>query len=347
MSAKPLPKIVYVLDLPSQKGKIRAMEFPRFSRLVLTLGACLATVSVASAEDIAPPYVAKPITNVTVPAGSGASVVSLKKTFKLTGISGSVVRFTTSLGTVDVGLLSQETPQTVAAFLKDVTVTGDNTTGVVSYNNTLIQRAVHNFIVQGGGFYVDSQSAIDQITGRPTIPSEAGIKNTRGTIAMALPASGPGNATGEWFFNVVDNAVLDDTSDGGPFTVFGKVVGSLATVDAIEAAPQYDLSGSLGGGFQNVPTLPGTTSSQISIQDLVYTKTIAPIAIVAKKAGVDSILGLKIKNSNHGLVTAKINGNKLELTPISGETGTAKIRVIARNKTSGAKATAAFTYTVE
>ena len=79
---------------------------------------------------------------------------------------------------------------------------------------------VSGFIVQGGGFYVDSAGSIDQITGRAAIKSEAGVKNTRGTLAMAL-SSGPDSGTGDFFFNVADNAMLDDTSDGGPFTVFG------------------------------------------------------------------------------------------------------------------------------
>ena len=71
-------------------------------------------------------------------------------------------------------------------------------------------------------------------------PGEGGVTNARGTIAMAL-SNGPNSATNEWFFNLVNNngtgstPNLDDTSDGGPFTVFAQCKGStdLAVMDAI------------------------------------------------------------------------------------------------------------------
>ena len=317
-------------------------------RGTLTLAACCLASSPLFAEDTTPPVVATPISDVTVSAGSAPTVVKLKKTFALSGVTGNMVRMSTSAGNIDVELFADKAPQTVAIFLKYANATGDNTTGVASYTNTLIQRAVPSFIVQGGGFYVNSSGQIDQISGRPTIPSEAGVSNTRGTLAMAL-SSGPNSATGDWFFNVVDNVAgampdLDDSSDGGPFTVFGRALGDLATLDAIEALPQEDFSSSLGGGFTNVP-LVNFTSGEASVDNLVYTNSITALPLVPTVQGGQAALTLKAKNTNPSLVTATLSGKKLTLSYAAGQTGSATITVVAKD-TAGTKAKASFTVTV-
>ncbi len=323
------------------------MKFSPFQRFASALALlCLATPPL-HAQDIPTPYVAQPVNNVSVGAGTISTVLKLKKTFGLNGVSGPLVRFTTTLGTIDVELLQSAAPQTVATFLGYAETAGDNTSGTPSYTNTLLQRAVPSFIVQGGGFYVDASGAINQITGRPSIASEAGISNTRGTLAMAL-STGPDSGTGDFFFNVADNsAALDGTADGGPFTVFGRVVGSLSTLDAIEALPQRDFSASLGGSFTNVPLVNFDGSQPATVQNLVYTNTVTPIAIVPKKAGDASILSLKVNNSNPDLVTATLSGIKLTLTYAPNATGTSTIKVKATNPANGTTSKAKFTVTVQ
>ncbi len=58
------------------------------------------------------------------------------------------VRFNTTLGNIDVQLLTHEAPQTVANFLYYV----NNTTNTGNYCNVIINRNVPGFVFQGGAF---------------------------------------------------------------------------------------------------------------------------------------------------------------------------------------------------
>ena len=90
---------------------------------------------------------------------------------------------------------------------------------------------------------------------RTPIPLEArnGLKNDRGTIAMAR-TSNPNSATAQFFINVVDNANLNAPApDGHGYAVFGKVVAGMDVVDKIRAVPTTNR-----GMFQNVPAAPIT-----------------------------------------------------------------------------------------
>ena len=321
------------------------------SRWTLALALCFGATPALVAQDTTPPYVAKPLSDVIVSVNSAPTKINLTKTFALTGVTGPLVRFSVTalstdvtVSTVDVGMLTQNAPNAVATFLSYAHAAGSNGSGIYTYNNTLVQRAVPNFIVQGGGFYIDSSGQINQIVGRPTIASEAGVKNTRGTLAMAL-STGPNSATGDFFFNVADNAMLDDTTDGGPFTVFGQVIGGLATLDAIEALPQENFSTQLGPGFENVP-LVDFTGGQAGPANLVYLDSITDLPIVPKKEGDAAALTLTVANSNPDLVTASLNGKKLTLTYATGMTGTAVIKVKAKDSQK-ANAKAKFTVTVQ
>ena len=325
------------------------MKTPFFSLSAFCFGLA-ATLAAAPvhAGSLTPPIVAKVIADVTVPVGSAPTVVNLKKVFAAPGESGQMVRFSTTVGNVDVELLDGPAPATVAAFLSYANNTGDNGATNYSYTDTLIQRSIPGFIVQGGGYYVDSSKSVDQIEGRPAIKGEAGVKNTRGTLAMAL-STGPDSATGDYFFNVADNAQLDDTSDGGPFTVFGRVPGDLSTLDAITALTTLDFSSSLGDAFQNVPLVNYDASAGASVSNLVYLNTITPLPalpLTPKNTGDPAILTLKVKNTNPDLVTATLSGHKLTLACTAGKTGTASITVKAVDFT-GQKAKATFTVTVQ
>ena len=164
---------------------------------------------------------------------------------------------------------------------------------------------------------------------------------------MAL-STGPDSATGDFFFNVADNAMLDDTSDGGPFTVFGRVVGSLATLDAITALPNLNLDSSFGntGAFENVPVVNYTSGASLFLSNLVYLNTITPIQTVPTAADSTALLSFTVKNSNPDLLTATLNAKKLTLVYTPGKTGTATITVKAVD-TAGSKAKAKFTVTVQ
>ncbi len=153
------------------------------------------------------------------------------------------VRLSTSMGDVVLELYPDKAPKTVENFLQYVK---DK-----HYDGTVFHRVIGNFMIQGGGFTPDLQ----QKPTRSPIPLEAGngLKNDRGTIAMARTAH-PNSATSQFFINVVDNAGLNaPMPDGHGYTVFGKVVQGMDTVDKIRNAPVGNQ-----GGHQNVPRTPIT-----------------------------------------------------------------------------------------
>ena len=102
------------------------------------------------------------------------------------------------------------------------------------YDGTVFHRVIPGFMIQGGGFDTDMK----QKATNPPIKIEAdnGLKNTRGTVAMAR-TSDPNSATSQFFINVVDNAFLDHTSptqQGWGYAVFGKVTDGMDVVTSIE-----------------------------------------------------------------------------------------------------------------
>ncbi|WP_425415892.1 peptidylprolyl isomerase [Pandoraea oxalativorans] len=134
------------------------------------------------------------------------------------------VQFKTSLGNFVVEVNPKAAPKTVENFLQYV---NDG-----FYNGTIFHRVINGFMIQGGGFTPN----MDQKPTRAAIPSESknGLKNTIGTIAMAR-TSDPNSATAQFFINVKDNASLDyPNPDGFGYTVFGKVVSGMDTVEKIK-----------------------------------------------------------------------------------------------------------------
>ncbi len=143
--------------------------------------------------------------------------------FGLAAHANSLVQFRTVLGDVEVELLDQEKPATVANFKRYVEA------GL--YHNSFFHRAVHNFVLQGGGFTVADPvtTSVAPIPAFPQVTNEFKVgpfrSNVAGTIAMAK-TSDPNSATSQFFFNLVDNSrSLDSTNNAGGFTVFGVVKG--------------------------------------------------------------------------------------------------------------------------
>jgi cyclophilin family peptidyl-prolyl cis-trans isomerase len=111
------------------------------------------------------------------------------------------------------------------------------------------------FMIQGGGFTPDMQ----QKPADKPIRNEwqNGLKNTRGTLAMARLGGNPDSASCQFFINVVDNAMLDRPQpDGAGYAVFGKVIGGMQVADAIRQVPTGNR-----GMHQNVPIEPVTIQS--------------------------------------------------------------------------------------
>jgi len=128
----------------------------------------------------------------------------------------------TSMGDITIELIPDEAPISVQNFLQYVY---DG-----FFDGTIFHRVIDGFMVQGGGFTKDM---IQKPTREP-IKNEAenGLKNTRGTLAMAR-TNVVDSATSQFFINLVDNDFLDHSAKTFGYAVFGKVVAGMDVVDAI------------------------------------------------------------------------------------------------------------------
>ena len=162
------------------------------------------------------------------------------------------VEMKTSLGTIVIELDAAAAPKSVANFL-EYTKAG-------FYEGTVFHRVIKGFMAQGGGF----DKTLKQKETRAPIQNEgeaaekAGLKNDRGTIAMARTMD-PHSATAQFFINVKDNDFLNfksETSQGWGYCVFGKVTDGMDVVNKIKGVK----TGSKGG-HQDVPVESITITS--------------------------------------------------------------------------------------
>jgi cyclophilin family peptidyl-prolyl cis-trans isomerase len=147
----------------------------------------------------------------------------------------------TSKGSIELELDPAKAPITVENFVKYVKKG--------HYDGLIFHRVIPGFMIQGGGFTPDmNQKAVDAPI---AIESKNGLKNARGSIAMAR-TSNPNSATSQFFINVKDNANLDYPSfDGYGYAVFGKVTKGLDICDAIVSVPTKQV-----GPHGDVPVEP-------------------------------------------------------------------------------------------
>jgi len=132
----------------------------------------------------------------------------------------TIVVLVTSMGNIEIALDTKEAPVTTGNFLSYVEAD--------FFDGTVFHRVIPGFMIQGGGFAPDGT----QKTTGDSIVLESGLKNKRGTIAMAR-TSNPNSATSQFFINLVDNAFLDKSPGNDGYAVFGEVVEGLDVVDAI------------------------------------------------------------------------------------------------------------------
>jgi peptidyl-prolyl cis-trans isomerase B (cyclophilin B) len=109
------------------------------------------------------------------------------------------------------------------------------------YDGTIFHRVIKDFMIQGGGFEPGmKQKAVGApIEHEGQLSSAAGLKNARGTVAMAR-TNDPHSATAQFFINTVDNDFLNyrnPTPQGFGYVVFGKVTSGMDVVDKIREVP--------------------------------------------------------------------------------------------------------------
>jgi peptidyl-prolyl cis-trans isomerase A (cyclophilin A) len=151
------------------------------------------------------------------------------------------VAMETSMGKLVIELFPKEAPETTRNFL-----------GYVKdgyYDGTIFHRVIAGFMIQGGGF---TETMVKKDTRGP-IKNEAtnGLKNDRGTMAMAR-TSDPDSATAQFFINLVNNDGLNRPKpDGHGYAVFGKVIEGMEVVDRIAKVET-----GVRGPFRDVPSTP-------------------------------------------------------------------------------------------
>ncbi|MEA3399386.1 MAG: peptidylprolyl isomerase [Patescibacteria group bacterium] len=130
---------------------------------------------------------------------------------------------TTNKGIIEVELDREAAPITVENFLKYV--------DEGFFDGTIFHRVMDNFMIQGGGFTPDGKEKKNHNPIK--LESQNGLKNTRGTIAMAR-TSVPDSATSQFFINVVDNDFLNYAPGNDGYAVFGIVTKGMDVVDEIK-----------------------------------------------------------------------------------------------------------------
>ena len=152
------------------------------------------------------------------------------------------VKMTKSYGEIVIELDKENPPITTENFLSYVE------SGF--YNETVFHRVISGFMIQGGGHLADMTPKDEKLD---PIQNEAnnGLKNNRGTIAMARTAN-PHSASSQFFINHADNAFLNfrtnQVDEGWGYAVFGQVVEGMEVVDKIAAVETTSM-----GPYQDVP----------------------------------------------------------------------------------------------
>lgn len=151
-----------------------------------------------------------------------------------------VAVISTSLGDITVELFKDRAPVSVENFLQYAKEG--------FYAGTIFHRIEPGFVIQGGGY---TEAMVEKQT-RPPILNEAtnGIRNTRGTLAMARRPQ-LRSATSQFYINVSNNAALDHrglTPSEYGYAVFGRVLTGMDVVDRIASVRT-----GRKGDFESVP----------------------------------------------------------------------------------------------
>lgn len=154
------------------------------------------------------------------------------------------VKVRTSAGEFTVELDGEHAPLTVDNFLGYV--------NAGQYNGTIFHQVYDGFIVLGGGY----DAKFNERSTQPPVRNEAhnGLKNSRGTIAMARQLDSIDSATCQFFINLDDNSSLDHTGtepNQYGYCVFGKVTSGMDVVEQIGKVQVHSTP-----QFENVPVKP-------------------------------------------------------------------------------------------
>ncbi len=154
--------------------------------------------------------------------------------------AGPIVVLKTAKGVIRIELFPAKAPKTVENFLAYV--------NIGFYDDTVFHRVIENFVVQGGGFTPELE--LKPTLKEVKIETKNGLRNLRGTVAMARQWQ-KNSATSQFFINLTDNADLNRGARRFGYTVFGRVIEGMETVERISRVQT-----SRRGSMEDVPILP-------------------------------------------------------------------------------------------
>jgi cyclophilin family peptidyl-prolyl cis-trans isomerase len=260
------------------------------------------------------------------------------------GQAGTLVQFRTVLGDVVVELFDQDKPITTQNFLRYV--------NEGAYRDSFYHRAVHNFVIQGGGFGVTNRGAANAgliaISTHPAITNEINVgafhSNVYGTIAMAK-TSDPNSATSQFFFNLANNSsALDNPTNSGGFTVFGQAISGSSVLAQLNSFSTSLSQGTniivnAGSPLNQLPVLLVPTNSQGSLYlDLAYLiyvdVTTLEVRVEARRGSLRAVSWNSVPNTtNHVEYTTRMPPVWQPLTNFVGDG--ARVEVIDSDSESG------------
>ncbi len=132
----------------------------------------------------------------------------------------------TTLGKITVLLDAEKAHFTVENFLRYI--------AAGHYDQTIVHQVYKGQVFLAGGY---GKNFIEKPVRTPILnEADNGLKNLRGTIAMARLPDNQHSATSQFFINLADNPALDHTDrspDKYGYCVFGKVTAGMDVVQQI------------------------------------------------------------------------------------------------------------------
>lgn len=195
----------------------------------MLFAALLATLAGCNTGDPADSATPSPATTDPIATLPSAKQIDLKH---------PVVQIDTKQGSIAIRLNAVQSPGTVRNFL--------NYASEGFYDNTIVHFVEPGKMIMAGGYSADRQPKEP----RASIRNEAhnGLKNLRGTIAMARDQSMIDGATSQFFINLADAPQRDhqgDTAAAYGYCVFGEVTEGLEVAERVSQSPTTNNGGDL------------------------------------------------------------------------------------------------------
>lgn len=184
-------------------------------------------------------------------------------------MTGPQLLISTSMGDITLQLDAVRAPKTVEHILAYVKAK--------HYDGTVFYRVVPGALIQMGSWDAKGRGRA-VLTGLKRVPLEVknGLSNVRGTVGLAR-GDEPDSGGADFFINVGDESPLDAAKDvpGNTtgYAVFGKVIGGISVVDAINKVKTGGV-GPMEGQAPLVPVViskvtivPGTDTSPAAAKE--------------------------------------------------------------------------------